>query len=225
MTEIKIVLHYTIKSFIVICFIVFTVSFLVSWSNEPTYIESKEDETLKEIYNPVTFEQKPETFYKRYDVNNIIDELTISQIHNVYNRETHSYIIVSSIFKEAIRQNVPVNLAFAIAKVESNFNPSAINYNHTSTDYGLFQLNNSYRNWSEEDFFNINKNTQEGIRYLKEMMDLFEGDILKALAAYNCGPTRVLNNRIPKSTEMYITKVLEAEDEFNILFNNYLKNM
>jgi len=50
-----------------------------------------------------------------------------------------------------------------------------------------------------------------GSRYLRKMLNLFEGNLQLGLAAYNAGPNRVLENgRIPKipETEQYVEKVL-----------------
>lgn len=49
-------------------------------------------------------------------------------------------------FQEAAnRYSIPVALLYAIAKVESNFNPSAINQNQNgSSDHGLMQINNQW---------------------------------------------------------------------------------
>lgn len=221
--EINTALNHTIK-ILTMLLLFFSMIFLISWGSD--HDVGVDETTIKEsnlqrIYKPVTYTQTSE-FYSRYDINKIVGDISQSNINNIYNTETRNYIITSIIVEEAMQQGVPVNLAFAIAKVESHFNPAAVNYNHDSADYGLFQLNNSYRNWNRSDFFDIRKNTREGVRYLKEMLVLFDGNILKAVAAYNCGPGRVLNNKIPESTEMYITKVVAAEDEFNILFNDYI---
>lgn len=45
-------------------------------------------------------------------------------------------------------------------------------------------------------------NLQGGARYLRQQLDLFDGDIEKALAAYNAGPGRVLKaNGVPPIAE------------------------
>lgn len=220
--EILIALHYTLKVFVSVGFILLSMVILISWGDNPVEEKSEENNIIQQIYKPETTEIN-QIFYKREDVNSIIEEATLLHFRSLYNKETNSIYIASTIAEEALSQDVPINLAFAIAKVESNFRPHAINYNSHSIDYGLFQLNDSYRDWSREDFFDIRKNTREGISYLGDMLKLFDGDVLKAVAAYNCGPQRVLDNKIPESTRMYVTKVMSAEDYFNILFNDHLE--
>lgn len=205
-----------ISSVLVFCSFIF----FVSWGEAS--IEEPEIKTtsLKQYYQPL--ELDVEVFYTRLDVNEIV-EIYHSKNFEFYDQISHNSTITHYIIRECIKQNVPVNLAFAVAGVESRFNPKAINRNKDSSDYGLFQLNDSYRPWPISDFFNIEKNTTEGVRYLKEMLTLFNGDVLKAVAAYNCGPHRVKENKIPKSTKRYVKEVVNVEDQINIGFNNFIK--
>lgn len=55
--------------------------------------------------------------------------------------------------KASNRYSVPIGLLYAIARVESNFNPSAINRNtNGSTDYGIMQINSRWFSALEKDF-------------------------------------------------------------------------
>ena len=218
--KLKNLIYLAAKNTLVVCSIMMLITVLLSWNNNTYIQESEYNSELKNIYKP-NISKSTEEFFVRDEITEIVKEFNT---WNFYKEVTNDSKISLVILNEARYQNVPINLAFAVAKVESNFNPNAINYNRNSKDYGLFQLNNSYRNWSTSDFFDIEKNTKEGIRYLKEMLELFDGDVLKAIAAYNAGPGRVINNKIPESTERYITKILVAEDELNVKFNNYLLN-
>lgn len=213
----KQLMFLTAKTFLMTCLILLSMIVFLSWNNKP-FVPDREYVGLERIYKPTTHNEDKE-FYIREEITFLSKEL---DVQDFYSDVANNRFISNIILEEAKRQNIPINLVFAIAKVESNFNPKAINHNHSSSDYGLFQLNNSYRDWTNSEFFDIKKNTQEGIRYLKEMLILFNGDVLKAAAAYNAGPQRVIDNRIPKSTERYITKVLATEDELNIKFNDYL---
>ena len=54
-------------------------------------------------------------------------------------------------------------------------------------------------------------NLEGGARYLREQLDRFDGDVEKALAAYNAGPGRVLAaNGIPaiRETQNYVASVM-----------------
>jgi soluble lytic murein transglycosylase-like protein len=54
-------------------------------------------------------------------------------------------------------------------------------------------------------------NLEGGARYLRQQLDRFDGDVEKALAAYNAGPGRVMAaNGIPaiRETQMYVASVM-----------------
>ena len=55
------------------------------------------------------------------------------------------------------------------------------------------------------------QNLEGGARYLREQLDRFDGDLEKALAAYNAGPGRVIRaNGIPRirETQHYVAAIL-----------------
>jgi len=54
-------------------------------------------------------------------------------------------------------------------------------------------------------------NLEGGARYLREQLDRFDGDLEKALAAYNAGPGRVIRaNGIPRirETQVYVAAIM-----------------
>jgi soluble lytic murein transglycosylase-like protein len=54
-------------------------------------------------------------------------------------------------------------------------------------------------------------NLEGGARYLRQQLDRFDGDVEKALAAYNAGPGRVIAaNGIPaiRETQLYVASVM-----------------
>jgi soluble lytic murein transglycosylase-like protein len=54
-------------------------------------------------------------------------------------------------------------------------------------------------------------NLEGGARYLRQQLDRFDGDLERALAAYNAGPGRVISaNGIPRirETQLYVTAIM-----------------
>lgn len=102
---------------------------------------------------------------------------------------------------------VPVNLLKAVAKVESDFNPKAVS--HCGAQ-GLMQLMPATaRSLGVTDAFDPAQNIMGGAKYIRQMLDQFDGDVSKALAAYNAGPGAVKKHGGPPSyTQSYVNKVL-----------------
>ena len=56
------------------------------------------------------------------------------------------------------------------------------------------------------------QNIEGGVKYIRQMMDTFGGDVQKAIAAYNAGPQAVKDyNGVPpyRETQNYVNKVLD----------------
>ena len=88
------------------------------------------------------------------------------------------------IANEARKQGVDPKLALAIAQHESGFNPNARGDGGKS--YGLFQIYTT----AHPDYkggFDPQKNAEYGIRFIKNLLNKYGGDVYKALRAYNGG--------------------------------------
>ena len=107
--------------------------------------------------------------------------------------------------------NIAPNLIRAVIKAESNYKINAIS---RAGAQGLMQLMpNTARELGVNDPFDIRQNIDGGTRYLRQMLDLFDGDIRKALSAYNAGPGNVIKygGKVPfPETKQYVSRVMKT---------------
>ena len=119
-----------------------------------------------------------------------------SQILNVVNQIADKY-------------GVDEKLVQALIKQESGFNPKA---KSKAGAMGLMQLMPSTaKNLGVQDPYNIVQNVEGGVKYLKSMLDKYNGNVILALAAYNAGPGAVDKyDGVPpyKETQNYVKNIL-----------------
>ena len=115
-----------------------------------------------------------------------------------------------SIRRAAERHGVDGLLVAAIVEVESSFDPCAISHRGA---VGLMQVmpetagSMEYALLSEPD-----RNLDLGTAYLRHLLELYEGDLELALAAYNAGPANVRRyGGLPpfRETHNYVERVLD----------------
>jgi hypothetical protein len=102
------------------------------------------------------------------------------------------------------------------ATAESGFNPNALSRKGAS---GLMQLMpDTARRYGVRNIFDPVENVHGGVRYLKDLLAMFNGDMRLALAGYNAGENAVIRagNRIPpyQETQNYVPKVIDIYHRF-----------
>ena len=114
--------------------------------------------------------------------------------------------VVSQISK---KHGVDEKLVQALIKQESGFNPKA---KSKAGAMGLMQLMPSTASFlGVKDPYNTVQNVEGGVKYLKSMLDKYNGNVILALAAYNAGPGAVDKyDGVPpyKETQNYVRNIL-----------------
>ena len=118
------------------------------------------------------------------------------------------------IMKAAATYNLDPALIAAIIKSESAFDANAVSW---AGAQGLMQLMpKTAREVGCHDPFDPESNIMGGSRYIRWMLDRFNGNLDLAIAAYNCGPTRV-------AREGKIPNIAETRNYVVIVKRNYLR--
>ena len=115
----------------------------------------------------------------------------------------------SIISAAAQKDNVDPKLVAAIAQTESGGNQAAIS---SAGAVGIMQLMPDTAAALGVDPYNKQQNIDGGTKYIRQMLDTFNGDVKKAVAAYNAGPQAVKDyDGVPpyQETQNYVNKVLD----------------
>jgi len=125
------------------------------------------------------------------------------------------------IFQAANRHNIEPALVKAVIMAESGYNSKAVSDKGAR---GLMQLMPATAEMlGVEDYYHPEDNINAGVKYLKQLLDQFGGDVELALAAYNAGCGRVREYQgIPpyKATQEYVKKVIEYYEFYKEQMSN-----
>lgn len=107
------------------------------------------------------------------------------------------------------RHHLDPDLINSVIHAESGFNPRAVSPKGAQ---GLMQLMpQTASKLGVGDAFDPNANVEGGTRYLRELLERYNFDLIKALAAYNAGPQRVEQyHGVPPyyETQAYVARII-----------------
>ena len=107
------------------------------------------------------------------------------------------------------KYGVDPKLVSAVAEIESGFSQDAIS---ATGAVGVMQLMPETAESLGVNPYDAKQNIDGGTQYLRQMLDSFNGDVRKAVAAYNAGPEAVREyGGVPpySETQQYVSSVLD----------------
>ncbi|MFZ2417273.1 MAG: lytic transglycosylase domain-containing protein [Smithellaceae bacterium] len=121
------------------------------------------------------------------------------------------------ITQAAAKFNLDAALIKAVIKAESNFNHKAVS---RAGAKGLMQLMpQTASSLNVDDVFHPGNNIEGGARYLRYLLNLYRGNLMLALAAYNAGEGAVAkyNYGVPpyRETQNYVRRVLALYESYS----------
>ena len=143
-------------------------------------------------------------------------------VQNQSAQDPHRYTVqtpsryASQIQAAALAHNVDAALIHAVITAESGYNPSAVS---KAGAVGLMQLMpETASRYNVTDSRDPGQNISGGVRYLRDLLQMFNNDLRLTIAAYNAGEQAVMKygNRIPpyRETVAYVPKVMKFYERY-----------
>lgn len=180
--------------------------------NDDSYRETQEfiKKILLEVEDPL------EWFYH--------EPVTQQLVESFLAKKTGNQEITNTVLLYTTKYKLPIKMVFSLVFVESSFSHKAVNFNSTSQDIGLFQLNTrTFRHLSEKDLLHLETNIKNGTEYLQFAFSLDSNPQI-ALAIYNAGPSRPLKGKTPESTKKYVKRIINYSNVLEQEFIAYVWN-
>ena len=132
----------------------------------------------------------------------------------------------SIIFSEAKKNNLPPELVAAVVHTESKFVPTA---RSGAGAVGLMQLVPKTGRWlGARNLTDPGQNIMAGAKYLRYLVDRFDGNTQKAIAAYNAGEGNVRRfGGVPpfRETRNYVNRVQDFQRDLGARLDNHLAEL
>ncbi len=149
-------------------------------------------------------------------------------LENSYSYTPNSSQYDALIMQAAQKYSVPSSLIKGVIKTESGFDTSAVS---SCNAQGLMQLMpNTARALGVSDSFDPLQNIDGGVKYLRQLLDKYDGNVQLALTAYNHGPGNVSKmtqgetssekfDSLSSQKQNYANKVIENAKGFGYILN------
>ena len=113
------------------------------------------------------------------------------------------------VFDASMQEKIDPDFIESVVKAESSWNARAVSPKGAR---GLMQLMpTTAGQLGVNDPFDPQQNVNGGVAYMRQLLELYHGDAVKALAAYNAGPQRVAQYRgVPPyhETQAYVAAIV-----------------
>jgi soluble lytic murein transglycosylase-like protein len=155
----------------------------------------------------------------KYDQDSVSANRQTVQNPDVKQTDTRQSIL-DKIARIAKAYGVDHNLVREVVRAESNFNPNAVS---RAGAKGLMQLmDRTAQALHVRNVYDPEQNLAGGTKYLRSLLDRYDGNVKVALAAYNAGPGRISRlgidtdeeleakyDQLPEETQRYVSKIMQ----------------